>query len=122
MIAVASDCKTGKGLNQFVSAVRTALAKELERRKLRGMAGKTIRMMIVGIPNVGKSSLINKLAGAKHAKVEDRPGVTRGKQWVSLNNGMELLDMPACCGQSSKIFRWGNIWRLSVRLRTMFWM
>ena len=58
------------------------------------MTGKNIRMMIVGVPNVGKSSLINRLSGSKRAKVEDRPGVTRGKQWVRLENGIELLDMP----------------------------
>lgn len=58
------------------------------------MSGQPIRMMIVGIPNVGKSSLINRLAGAKRAKVEDRPGVTRGRQWVSLAGGIDLLDMP----------------------------
>lgn len=58
------------------------------------MVGRPIRMMIVGIPNVGKSSLINRLSGTRSAKVEDRPGVTRGKQWVSLEDGVELLDMP----------------------------
>ena len=60
----------------------------------KGMVGRPIRMMIVGIPNVGKSSLINRLSGTRSAKVEDRPGVTRGKQWVSLEDGIELLDMP----------------------------
>lgn len=60
----------------------------------KGMVGRPIRMMIVGIPNVGKSSLINRLSGTRSAKVEDRPGVTRGKQWVSLEEGIELLDMP----------------------------
>ena len=58
------------------------------------MSGRPIRIMIVGIPNVGKSSFINRLAGSRLAKVEDRPGVTRGKQWVKLDEGFELLDMP----------------------------
>lgn len=91
---LALDCKTGKGLNQLLPAVRETLHDLLERRAQRGMASRPIRMMIVGVPNVGKSSLINRLAGGKRAKVEDRPGVTRGKQWVRLDNGIELLDMP----------------------------
>lgn len=66
----------------------------MKRREAKGLSQKLLRMMIVGIPNVGKSSLINKLAGSKRAKVEDRPGVTRGKQWVSIGGGVELLDMP----------------------------
>ena len=68
--------------------------KLMKRREAKGLSQKLLRMMIVGIPNVGKSSLINKLAGSKRAKVEDRPGVTRGKQWVSIGGGVELLDMP----------------------------
>lgn len=88
------DCKSGTGLKQFVPAVREVLKDEIARRQAKGMSGKNIRMMIVGVPNVGKSSLINRLSGSKRAKVEDRPGVTRGKQWVRLENGVELLDMP----------------------------
>lgn len=89
-----ADCRSGKGLKGFYPLVNEALKAELERRKAKGMIGKPIRMMIVGIPNVGKSSLINRLSGAKRTKVEDRPGVTRGKQWVSLETGYDLLDMP----------------------------
>ena len=92
--ALATDCRSGKGLGGFLPMVRSALSEELARRERRGMAGMPIRMMIVGIPNVGKSSLINRLAKSKRAKVEDRPGVTRGRQWVSLDTGVELLDMP----------------------------
>ncbi len=88
------DCRSGTGLKQFVPAVREVLKEEIARRQAKGMSGKAIRMMIVGVPNVGKSSLINRLSGSKRAKVEDRPGVTRGKQWVRLENGIELLDMP----------------------------
>ncbi len=92
--ALAMDCRSGKGLNKLVPLVKEVLKKELEKRSSKGMDGKPIRMMVVGIPNVGKSSFINRIAGGKRAKVEDRPGVTRGKQWVALENGIDLLDMP----------------------------
>lgn len=92
--ALPTDCRSGKGLGQFIPLVREVLADELKRREQKGMAGKPIRMMIVGIPNAGKSSFINRMANSKRAKVEDRPGVTRGKQWVSLERGVDLLDMP----------------------------
>ena len=92
--ALAMDCRTGKGINRLVPMVKDVLKKELEKRSNKGMEGKPIRMMIVGIPNVGKSSFINRIAGGKRAKVEDRPGVTRGKQWVTLEKGFDLLDMP----------------------------
>ena len=92
--AIATDCRSGKGLGAFLPLVKSALSAQLARRAEKGMSGQPIRMMIVGIPNVGKSSLINRLAGAKRAKVEDRPGVTRGRQWVSLAGGIDLLDMP----------------------------
>lgn len=92
--AIATDCRSGKGLNAFLPLVRGALKEQIARWEQKGMKGRPIRMMIVGIPNVGKSSLINRLAGSRRAKVEDRPGVTRGKQWVTLDKGVELLDMP----------------------------
>lgn len=93
--AMAVDCKSGKGLKSILPSIRNTVLKELmEKRTRNGMSGAAIRLMIVGIPNVGKSSLINKLAGSKRAKVEDRPGVTRTKQWVKLDNNTELLDMP----------------------------
>lgn len=91
---LALDCRSGKGVKDLVPAVRDALSDLLAKRKAKGMESRPIRMMIVGVPNVGKSSLINRLAGGKRVKVEDRPGVTRGKQWVRLENGIELLDMP----------------------------
>ena len=92
--AIAMDCRSGKGLNKLVPTVKEVIKKELEKRAAKGMEGKPIRIMVVGIPNVGKSSFINRVAGGKRTKVEDRPGVTRGKQWVTLEKGMDLLDMP----------------------------
>ncbi|SDA23576.1 ribosome biogenesis GTPase A [Ruminococcus sp. YE71] len=92
--AVATDCRSGKNLNRFKSALNDIMAEQVKIWEAKGMHGRPIRMMIVGIPNVGKSSFINRLAGSKRAKVEDRPGVTRGKQWVTLDDNTELLDMP----------------------------
>ena len=92
--AVATDCRTGKNLNKFRNALKEIMAEQVDIWEAKGMHGRPIRMMIVGIPNVGKSSFINRLAGSKRAKVEDRPGVTRGKQWVKLDDNTELLDMP----------------------------
>ena len=92
--ALATDCRSGKGIKGFLPAVREELSELLQYREQKGMGGKPIRMMIVGIPNVGKSSFINRMAGEKRAKVEDRPGVTRGRQWVNVAKGVDLLDMP----------------------------
>lgn len=93
--ALAVDCKSGKGLNKLMPTLKATVLRELmEKRERSGMGGAPIRMMILGIPNVGKSSLINRLAGGKRAKVEDRPGVTRTKQWVKLQDNTKLLDMP----------------------------
>ena len=93
--ALAVDCKSGKGINKLLPTLKATVLKELmEKREKNGMSGAPIRLMILGIPNVGKSSLINRLAGGKRAKVEDRPGVTRTKQWVKLKDNTELLDMP----------------------------
>lgn len=93
--ALACDCISGKGTRQFLPTVREQLlAGLLEKRRKAGMVGRPIRLMIVGIPNVGKSSFINKMAGSKRTKVEDRPGVTRNKQWVSVDGQTEFLDMP----------------------------
>ncbi|MBE6565024.1 MAG: ribosome biogenesis GTPase YlqF [Ruminococcaceae bacterium] len=88
------DTISGSGYNEIMPAVRRLLAEKIERNEKKGMSGKALRAMVVGIPNSGKSSLINKLAGAKKARVEDRPGVTVSKQWVSTSIGLELLDMP----------------------------
>lgn len=93
--ALAVDCKSGKGLNKLMTTLKATVLKDLmDKRERQGMSGAPIRLMILGIPNVGKSSLINRLAGSKRTKVEDRPGVTRTKQWVKLKDNTELLDMP----------------------------
>ena len=92
--AIATDCRSGKNVAKILPLVKNVLEDDIKRWSERGMTGRSIRLMIVGIPNVGKSSLRNRLAGSKRAKVEDRPGVTKGKQWVSVSNDIELLDMP----------------------------
>ncbi len=93
MAVVATDCKSRKGIADFTPAARTACAEKLERDAKRGM-NRPLRVMVVGIPNVGKSTLINQISGRKGAKAENRPGVTRGKQWVSVDSGLQLLDTP----------------------------
>ncbi|MCC8195932.1 MAG: ribosome biogenesis GTPase YlqF [Ruminococcus sp.] len=92
--ALATDCKSGKNVSKVLPLVRETLKDTIERWNAKGMTGRAVRLMIVGIPNVGKSSLINRLSGTKSTKVEDRPGVTKGKQWVTLSKDFELLDMP----------------------------
>ena len=92
--AIAIDCKSGKSINAFKDTVKTVLADKLEAYKEKGMVGKPLRVMVVGIPNVGKSSFINKIAGKTRAKAENRPGVTRGNQWFTIDKQLELLDTP----------------------------
>ena len=92
--AIAVDCKSGKGLNTFKDTIKTTLADKFESYKEKGMVGKPLRVMVVGIPNVGKSSFINKIAGKTRAKAENRPGVTRGNQWFTIDKQLELLDTP----------------------------
>ena len=93
MAAVATDCKSRKGITSFQPAVRMLLREKIERNAAKGM-NKPVRIMVVGIPNVGKSTLINQISGRKGAKAENRPGVTRGKQWVTVDSGLLLLDTP----------------------------
>lgn len=92
--AIAVDCKSGKGLNQFVPAVNQVLSERVQKLKSKGMINPILRIMIVGIPNVGKSSFINRIAKQNRAKVEDRPGVTRGNQWYTIAKNLEMLDTP----------------------------
>lgn len=92
--ALAVDCKTGKGLSDFDRVAKEALKDKIESNIAKGMPGKALRFMVVGIPNTGKSSFINKMSGRNRLKVADRPGVTRNNQWVVAGNGIELLDTP----------------------------
>lgn len=92
--ALAVDCRSGKGVNMFAPTVKKALEAKIQSNIEKGMAGKALRIMIVGIPNSGKSSFINRMAGKSRAKVADKPGVTRQNQWFVIGNGIELLDTP----------------------------
>ena len=89
-----TDARTGKGINGFVPAVRELLKEKLQEYAAKGQVGRPLRVMILGIPNVGKSTLINKVAGRKAAIAGDKPGVTRGRQWISIDAGLDLLDTP----------------------------
>ncbi len=91
---VCTDCKSRKGIDRFVPAMRELLAEKLQRYAEKGYVNKPLKLMIVGIPNVGKSTFINQISGRKGAKAENRPGVTRGKQWVTVDQGLLLLDTP----------------------------
>ena len=94
VLAIPVDCKSGRGLNQFIPKVRELLKARIIQWEQKGMVNRTIRVMIVGIPNVGKSSFINRMAKQNRAKVEDRPGVTRGNQWFTIGKAFDLLDTP----------------------------
>lgn len=87
------SCKSGMGINKITQSARNLIHEKLEREQAKGL-NRNIKIMMVGIPNVGKSTLINKLSGKSSAKTGDRPGVTRGKQWITLKDGVELLDTP----------------------------
>ncbi len=94
LLSLCTSSIDGKGVNKITDLANQLLAEEIEKRRQRGLVNKPIRIMVCGIPNVGKSSFINKLNGKGAAKVGDRPGVTRGKQWITLKSGTELLDTP----------------------------
>ncbi len=89
-----TDSKSGKGVGGFAGAVRGLLKELLAQRAAKGQATRALRVMVLGIPNVGKSTFINRVAGKKAAAVSDRPGVTRGRQWITVDRGLELLDTP----------------------------
>lgn len=92
--ALPVDCRSGKGLDKFQPTVREVLKDKIKANNDRGMVGKALRIMVVGIPNTGKSSFINRMAGKNRAKVADKPGVTRSNQWFFIGSGIELLDTP----------------------------
>ena len=92
--AIAIDCINGEGFNSLAPTIKKILAEKIQRYEAKGMQGRKLKAMFVGIPNVGKSSLINKLCGTKKAKVENRPGVTLNKQWIPTTIGLDLMDMP----------------------------
>ena len=92
--AIPVDCKTGKGISVFKDKIKEILGDKLEQYKAKGMVGKPLRVMVVGIPNVGKSTFINRIAGGSKLKAENRPGVTRGNQWITVDKQLELLDTP----------------------------
>ncbi len=93
-VCIPTDCISGNGISKIKDAVDNLLAEKIQRYESKGMSGRKLKAMILGIPNVGKSSLINKICGSKKAKVENRPGVTVDKQWVATSIGLDLLDMP----------------------------
>ena len=94
MTVLETDSRSGKGVNGFAGAVRTALRDKIEAYAAKGQVGRPMRVMVLGIPNVGKSTFINKVARRKAAAAGDRPGVTRGKQWINIDKGLDLLDTP----------------------------
>ena len=94
MAILETDAKSGRGVGGFAAAVRRLLADKLREYEAKGQVGRTLRVMILGIPNVGKSTFINKVAGRKAAIAGDKPGVTRGKQWINIDSGLDLLDTP----------------------------
>lgn len=94
MAVLETDCKSRKGVGGFVPAIRAMLSEKLQRYQEKGQVGRPLKIMVVGIPNVGKSTFINQIAGRKSAKAENRPGVTRGKQWITVDQGLLLLDTP----------------------------
>ena len=89
-----TDAKTGRGINQFSAVIQGVLKEQIARWREKGQVGRPVRAMVVGVPNVGKSTFINKVAKKKSALAGDRPGVTRGKQWVNVDRSLDLLDTP----------------------------
>ena len=94
MAVIQTDSRAGTGTQAFSNAVRTLLADKIAQWNEKGLVGKSVRVMVVGIPNVGKSTFINRILGRKSAKAADRPGVTRGSQWFRVESGIDLLDTP----------------------------
>ena len=89
-----TDARSGKGVASFAPAVRELLSDKLKAYESKGQTGRRLKVMVLGIPNVGKSTFINKVAGRKAAEAGDKPGVTRGRQWINIDRGLDLLDTP----------------------------
>lgn len=106
MAVLETDCKSRKGVGGFVPAIRAMLSEKLQRYQEKGQVGRPLKIMVAGIPNVGKSTFINQIAGRKSAKAENRPGVTRGKQWITVDQGLLLLDTPESSGRNLKTGKW----------------
>ena len=119
--ALAVDCRSGKGLKRFVPLLREVLHERIEKNNERGMAGKPLRCMVVGIPNTGKSSFINKMAGRVRAEVADRAGVTRQNRWFAIATVWNFWTHPVYFGLNSTIRAWGINWRLSARSKIRSW-
>ena len=113
-----TDARSGKGVNAFVPAVKTVLEEKRKAYEAKGQSGRALRIMVLGIPNVGKSTLINKVAGRKAALAGDRPGVTRGKQWISIANGLDLLDTPGILWPKFESREVGELLALTGAIKT----
>ena len=122
-VAIPIDCKTGKGLNRLLPEIKNILREQIAAWERKGMVGRPIRIMVVGVPNVGKSSLINRLCkggNAGKAAVQDKPGVTRRNQWFTIGKGLELLDTPGVLWPKFEDPVVTNIWRSPVPCATKF--
>lgn len=122
MAVIQTDSRSGNGTQAFSGAVRTLLADKIAQWNEKGLVGKSVRVMVVGIPNVGKSTFINRILGRKSAKAADRPGVTRGSQWFRVESGIDLLDTPGILWPKFDDERVGILLACTVRSRTIFWM
>lgn len=117
MAVLQTDSRSGKGTAAFAGAVRQLLAAQLARWKEQGQVGRTIRVMVAGIPNVGKSTFINRILGRRAAKSADQPGVTRGGQWFRVEKGIELLDTPGILWPKFEDARVGLLLALTGAIR-----
>ena len=114
------NSKRGGGIKSIQGVIQEACKEKIERDRKRGILNRPVRAMVVGIPNVGKSTFINALAGKACAKTGNKPGVTKGKQWIRLNKNVELLDTRVFSGRSLKTRPWDFGWHLSVLLKMRF--
>ena len=115
---IETDARTGKGINAFLPAVRSILEEKIKSYQEKGQVGRSLKIMILGIPNVGKSTFINKVAGRKAAIAGDKPGVTRGKQWISLGSSIELLDTPGILWPKFESQEVGELLAVTNAIRT----